>query len=388
MYYMNKYIISDIIVIGDTMAIIDNMLKYEKYLSEYATRDKDAIRMNKIKDDIRPNYYRDIDKIIHSMSYTRYSDKTQVFSLENNDHISKRIIHVTLVSKIARTIGRALNLNEDLIEAISLGHDLGHVPFGHVGESILNKISLKHNEGYFMHNIESVRDLMFIEKNGNGMNLTIQVLDGILCHNGEKLLKKYTFKKKTKEDFLNDYNDSYKEKIDLIPMTLEACVVRLSDIIGYIGRDLEDAIVKKIIKRSDIPKSTINNLGVNNKEIINTIILDIINNSYDKDYIELSDNVYNSLNELIKFNYENIYNKANSKERIKEYEIMFNTVFDKLLLILNKKDKNNRIYYNYINNMNDKYLKNTTKERIIIDYIAGMTDDYFLEEYNTLKKYN
>ena len=370
------------------MNIKDNMLKNEKFLCNYATLDKDAIRLNTIIDDIRPNYYRDIDKIIHSLSYTRYSDKTQVFSLENNDHISKRIIHVQLVSKIARTIGRALNLNEDLIEAISLGHDLGHVPFGHVGESILNKISIEKNEGYFMHNIESVRDLMFLENNGNGINLTIQVLDGILCHNGEKLLKKYTYKKKSKEDFLNDYYSSYKEKKELIPMTLEACVVRLSDIIGYIGRDLEDAIIKKIIKRSDIPKSIVKNLGVFNKDIINTIIIDIINNSYNKNYIKLSNNIYNSLNDLIKFNYENIYNKANSKEKIQEYELMYNTVFNKCIYILNNNLKENRIYYNYINNMNKEYLKDNSKERIVIDYIAGMTDDYFIEEYNILKKVN
>lgn len=368
------------------MNIKDNMLKNENFLSKYATLDKDAIRLRNNDDDFRPNYYRDIDRIIHSLSYTRYSDKTQVFSLENNDHISKRIIHVQLVSKIARTIGRALNLNEDLIEAISLGHDLGHVPFGHVGESILNKISLKHNEGIFMHNIESVRDLMILENNGNGINITVQVLDGILCHNGEKLLKKYTYKKKNKEDFLNDYYNSYKEKKELIPMTLEACVVRLSDIIGYIGRDLEDAIIMNIIKRNEIPENIVNNLGVNNKDIINTIILDIINNSIDKNYIELSDNIYNSLNELIKFNYEKIYNKANSKERIKEYELMYNTVFNKCIYILNNKLKENRIYYNYINNMNNDYLKHNTKERIVIDYIAGMTDDYFIEEYNILKE--
>ena len=172
------------------MNIKNNMLKYEKNLNKYASKDKDAIRLNPIKEDIRPNYFRDIDRIIHSLSYTRYSDKTQVFSNNENDHISRRIIHVQLVNKIARTIGRALKLNEDLIEAIALGHDLGHVPFGHTGERILNKISIENNEGIFMHNVQSVRTLMHIENKGLGRNITIQVLDGILCHNGEKLLKK------------------------------------------------------------------------------------------------------------------------------------------------------------------------------------------------------
>ena len=368
------------------MNIKENMLKNEKNLSQYASKDKDAIRLYDINDDIRPNYYRDIDKIIHSLSYTRYSDKTQVFSLDNNDHISKRIIHVGLVSKIARTIGRALNLNEDLIEAISLGHDIGHVPFGHVGEKILNKISLENNEGYFMHNIESVRELMYLEDNGKGKNLTIQVLDGILCHNGEKLLKKYTYKNKTKEDFINDYNNSYKEKNELIPMTLEACVVRLSDIIGYIGRDLEDAIEKKIVKRNDIPIIIVNSLGNTNKDIVNSIILDVIENSYEKNYIQLSDKIFYALNELIKFNYENIYNKANTDEQIKEYELMFTTIFNKYLVILEKNIKDSNIYTKYLNKMNSNYVKNTSNARIIIDYIAGMTDDYFIEEYNYLKK--
>ena len=371
------------------MDIKDNMLKNEKSLSKYASLDKDAIRLYKIVDDIRPNYYRDIDRIIHSLSYTRYSDKTQVFSNNDNDHISKRIIHVQLVSKIARTIGRALNLNEDLIEAISLGHDLGHVPFGHVGEKILNRISLDNNEGYFMHNLESVRELMYLENNGEGKNITIQVLDGILCHNGEKLLQKYTYKNKKKEDFINDYNNSYKNKKyanNLVPMTLEACVVRISDIIGYIGRDLEDAIIKNIIKRSDIPKTITNNLGNNNKDIINSIILDIINNSYDKNYIKLSNKMYDSLNMLIRFNYENIYNKANTKDQIKEYELMFNTVFDKCMYILKNNITSQNIYKNFLNKMNKNYINNNSDARKVIDFIAGMTDDYFIKEYNILKK--
>ena len=371
------------------MNINKNMLKNEKGLNKYATFDKDAKRFKKIDNDLRPNYYRDIDRIIHSLSYTRYSDKTQVFSNSDNDHISKRIIHVQLVSKIARTIGRALNLNEDLIEAISLGHDLGHVPFGHTGESILNKISLDNNQGLFVHNVQSVRELMFLENNGKGVNLTIQVLDGILCHNGEKLLKKYTYKKKTKKDFLNDYNNSYKDKNyinNLIPMTLEGCVVRLSDIVGYIGRDLEDAINNKIIKRCDIPKTITDNLGTTNSEIINTLIMDIINNSYRKNYIKLSDRIYDLLNELIKFNYQNIYYKVNTKTQIKKYELMFNTVFNKCLYILNNKLLDNNIYNNYLNNMNNDYINNNTNERIVIDYIAGMTDDYFINEYNYLKK--
>jgi len=369
------------------MNIKKNMLRYEKGLSKYATLDKFAKRLNKLNDDIRPNYYRDIDKIIHSLSYTRYNDKTQVFSNKTNDHVSNRIIHVQLVSKIARTIGRALKLNEDLIEAIALGHDLGHVPFGHTGERILNRISLENNEGIFMHNIQSVRTLMNLSNNGKGSNITIHVLDWILCHNGEKLLNIYTYKNKN-VNFIDKLNNSYKDKKyanNLIPYTLEACVVRISDIIAYIGRDLIDAIEYGLINDNDIPKDIKDILGNNNKEIINTIIMDIIENSYNKNYIKLSDKIYNTLNTLIKFNYENIYYKANSKEQISLYEEMFETVFNKCLHILKNNLTNYNIYKNFLNKMDEKYKENT-KARIVIDYIAGMTDDYFIKEYNKLKK--
>ena len=370
------------------MNITENLLKNESLLSKRATYDKDAIRLFPYTPDIRPNYYRDIDRIIHSLSYTRYNDKTQVFSNSHNDHLSKRIIHVQLVSKIARTIGRALNLNEDLIEAISLGHDLGHVPFGHTGERILNDISNNVGEGIFMHNVQSVRNLEYVENHGKGHNITIQVLDGILCHNGEKLLQKYTYKNKTKEEFLGDYNNCYidKEARNIIPMTLEACVVRISDIIGYVGRDFEDAINEGIVKRDDLSDSITKVLGNRNKEIVNNLILDIINNSYDKDYIMLSKEKYNALNELLKFNYENIYYKANSKEEVNEYKFMFETIFNKCIYIIENNLKEYDIYKHFLNDMCESYINNTKKERMVIDYIAGMTDSYFLNEYDKLKK--
>ena len=363
--------------------IKNNMLK-EDNLSENATKSSESIRLKEDKDDIRPAYYRDIDRIIHCLSYTRYIDKTQVFSNNENDNVSKRIVHVQLVSKIARTIGRALKLNEDLIEAISLGHDIGHVPFGHTGERILNKLSIKYNEGYFNHNVQSVRTLMNVEKNGVGSNLTIQVLDGILCHNGEFISDEYKPIKKTKEDFLNDYENSYKIENycqKLIPMTLEGCVVRISDVIGYIGRDIEDAINVGILKKEEIPKKITDILGDNNKQIVNTIVLDIIKNSYDKPYIKMSDEVLDSLKLLKKFNYANIYDKANTKEEVKNYEVMFESLFEKYMSHLENKEKDKEIYTVFLNNMNDEYKKNTNA-RIVIDFIAGMTDDYFINEYN------
>ena len=368
------------------MTIEDNMKL--KNLSKYATKDSDAIRLENEENDLRPPFFRDIDRIIYSTSYTRYIDKTQVFSFVNNDHISKRIIHVGFVSKIARTIGRALGLNVDLIEAAALGHDLGHVPFGHVGESILNEISLKNGEGYFNHNIESVRILMNLENNGDGSNITIQVLDAIMCHNGEFVLGKYEPKKKTKEEFLKEYRDSYinEDTIKhLRPMTLEGCVVRISDVIGYIGKDIEDAIILGIIKKEDIPKSIVKTLGSTNKEIINTIVTDIINNSLDKPYITMSDDVFKAIVDLKQFNYNNIYAKANTKKQLAEYKKMFNRLFESYLKDIEQNNTESNIYTVFLNGMNASYLNNTSDKRKVIDFIAGMTDDYFVSCYNLIE---
>ena len=372
------------------MDIIQNMAKHNENLGKYATKDVEAYRLYDEENDIRTPFYRDIDRILYALSYTRYMDKTQVFSFNENDHICKRMIHVQFVSKIARTIGRALNLNEDLIEAAALGHDLGHVPYGHVGEKILNNLSLKYNEGYFNHNIQSVRNLMYVEDNGNGKNITIQVLDAIMCHNGEFVMGEYVPKNKTKEEFLDEYNRSYKDKnVELIPMTIEGCVVRISDLIGYIGRDIEDALRLGIINKDDIPTTIVDVLGDTNRKIVNTIILDVINNSVNKDgevtYIKLSDKVYNAIKELMKFNYENIYNKANSKDDIKRYEEMFTYLFETYLEDLTICNRQSSIYRLFLDSMSDEYKKNTDA-RIVIDYIAGMTDDYFANEYERRKK--
>lgn len=367
--------------------ILNNMKKNENYLSKFAAKNDDAIRLEKSDKDFRTEYFRDIDKIIYSLSYIRYIDKTQVFSSSENDMISKRMSHVQMVSKIARTIGRALNLNEDLIEAASLGHDLGHVPFGHEGERILNEISLKYKEGYFAHNVQSVRTLMNIENNGLGNNVCLQVLDAILCHNGEMIQNIYEPIQKTKEEFLNEYYNSYKNKEILKkikPMTLEGCVVRISDVVAYIGKDIEDAIRLGVISKNDIPKNILDILGNSNSEIVNTIVKDIISNSLDKNYIKLSEKVFNALKDLIEFNYSNIYLKANTPEELSKYKKMFNDLFDLYYnqIINNMQDED--IYKYFINDMNDKYTSNTTPARMVIDFMAGMTDDFFIDQH---KKY-
>lgn len=369
--------------------IYENMEKHLDGLSKFATLDSDAEYLKPYDKDIRTPFFRDIDRIIYSLSYVRYMDKTQVFAKEKNDHIQKRMIHVQYVSKIARTIGRALGLNEDLIEAAALGHDLGHTPFGHEGERALNKISQELGEGYFLHNINSVRNILFVENYGEGQNISLQVADAIMCHNGEMVSNEYYPKKKTREDFWNEYYDSYKN-LDvakyLRPMTLEGCIVRLSDIIAYVGRDIEDGIRKNLVSFDDIPHEITKVLGKTNSEIVNTLICDTIENSFGKPYIKLSDEVFDALQKLKKFNFENIYIKSLTRKDREELDSMFRTVVYGFLDDLNNHNEKSIIFKSYLNNMSKSYKKDNTNERIVLDYVSGMTDDYFLEQYASFVK--
>lgn len=365
----------------------EQLQKRQDALSEFATHDKDAIRFKKFEDDYRPPFWHDTDRIIYNLSYARYSDKTQVFSFRDNDHVSKRMTHVQLVSKVARTLGRMLNLNEDLIEAAALGHDIGHTPLGHLGEAILNDISQRELGEFFKHNVQGVRTYMYIDRNGEGSNLTLQVLDAVLCHNGEMVSGEYHPRNKTKEEFLKEYQDSYTDPEltkKLIPMTLEGCVVRISDIIAYIGRDIEDAIMIGVFSREQIPENIKRVLGDNNRDIIATINADIINNSYGKPYIKMSDEVYKAIVELKQFNYDNIYSKANTKEEINYYTRGFNLLFDKYLHDIEYNTKDSDIFVDFLDKKNDEYTKNTVPKRMVIDFLAGMTDEYFISKYKDL----
>lgn len=366
------------------LAIIkNNFLKIEDTYSPNATKSSEAVRFHPIDNDIRAPFFRDVDRIIHALSYTRYADKTQVYSFKQNDHISERMLHVQLVSKVARTIGRALNLNCDLIEAIALGHDVGHTPLGHTGEALLNEISLRELGEYFAHNIQGVRHYMEVENHGEGLNLSVQVLDGIMCHNGEMLSNVYTPVAKTKEEFLREYQEAYhdlKASSHNHPMTLEGCVVRISDIIGYIGRDIEDAIELGLFERSELPKEITEVLGNTNSDIMNTIILDIIENSLDKPYIALSERVYRALFALKKFNGENIYSKSMTKEDIEYYRSGMNQLYHIYLDDINGNRGESVIYTVFLNSQSPRYLKVTDARRKVIDFIAGMTDDMFIRE--------
>lgn len=367
--------------------VLENMNIKNNYLSIYACKDSDAIYLNEETKDFRGTFYHDIDKIIYSLAFVRYMDKTQVFSYKNHSHLTKRMLHVQLVSKIARTIGRALGLNEDLIEAIALAHDLGHVPFGHVGEKMLDGISMKHGLGHFNHNVHSVRLLKEIENYGKGLNVSLQVLDGILCHNGEFAVSQLEPLNKTIEDFLVEYNNTYSNPSlmsNYVAMTLEGCVVRISDMIAYLGRDIEDGIRLGLINKEDVPEEIKITLGINNSQIVNTIVNDLIKNSLNKPYIKLSDEVHNAIVKLKKFNYQSIYDKANTQEMLVYYKTMLNTMYEKYLKDLNEKNYKSIIYKSYLNNLSKEYQENNSNERIALDYIAGMTDDYLKMQYEAL----
>ncbi len=367
----------------------ETLLRYEEGLSSYATKSKEAIRLVEEKEDIRPSFSHDADRIIYSLSFTRYMKKTQVFSFQENDHISKRITHVLFVSKIARTIARVLRLNEDLVEAIALGHDIGHTPLGHVGEHILDEISQKELKEHFYHNVQSVRNFLFVENKGRGLNLSVQVLDGIMCHNGEMLSLCYEPVSKTKEQFLKEYEATYhdsKVAKRIRPMTLEGCIVRIADVIAYIGKDIEDALLLGVLKKEDIPESIAEVLGRSNREIVNALVLDIVNQSDGKPYIKMSEEVFEALKKLLQFNYQHVYNKANSKEAIEEYRRGLWLLYRTYLQDLEEKNVKSVIYQTFLNGMDPIYQETTHKKRMVLDFLSGMTDDFFLQQVRKEQK--
>ena len=360
----------------------------ENTLASYACKSSDAIRFHEMLDDVRLNFSHDSDKIVNSYCYSRYIDKTQVFYLVENDHITHRVLHVQLVSKIARTIGRFLNLNEDLIEAISLGHDVGHTPFGHDGERIISGILQEKNEGIFEHNVQSFRLFHDLEVYGTGLNLTAQVLDGIICHNGEILKNEYRCNRnKTPNRLLDEYkkslDGSFKSK-DMVPMTLEGCVMRISDVIAYVGRDVKDAIILKLIKREDIPKEITEILGNDNEKIVNTLVTDLVNNSIDKDSLSFSPDVFNALNQLKNWNYNNIYTNPKKSSQDEKIKKMFRTVFEICLEELHSGEKKVTGINHWYEKMSEKYKDTNSLPRVVADYVSGMTDDYLMNIYKEI----
>ena len=361
-------------------------------LSPSACFSTSAIRRNKDnKIGHRQQFALDADRVLHSRAYTRYIDKTQVFCLVSNDHITHRVLHVQLVSRVARTIGRFLHLNEDLIEAIALGHDIGHAPFGHDGEHFLSSLCIENNLPPFQHNVQSVRFLDNLERKGKGWNLAVQTLDGILCHDGEIHNRRISH---SGDYSFSSFDDKLKQKandkkFNLQPMTLEGCVVRLADTVSYIGRDIEDAILLGLVNRQDLPKECVKLLGDSNGSIVYNLVTDLITQSHvtkpgtpikNENYIGFSEDISNALNELKKFNYTNIYLNPRIKVDLPLIEICYKNLFNYYLHHLANTNKKSELQVDLMTDMKEGYISQHPPAAMVCDFIAGMTDDFFLKQ--------
>jgi len=324
----------------------------------------------------------DADRILNSMAFSRYPDKTQVFSLINNDHLTHRILHVQMVSRVARTIGRYLELNTDLIEAASLGHDIGHPPFGHDGEHFLSRLTRANGAGTFYHNIQSIQFLDRVERKGKGWNLSLQTLDAILCHNGEAHGSKlYPESRKTFEDF-DDLVAKLKTgtRTDAVPMTMEGCVVRMADTISYIGRDLEDAIRLKLVTRDQVPEESRALLGRTQGSIVFNLVTDLIQTSLDQEFIGFSPEVSCALKALKRFNYKHIYKNPAIKQHLTGIEDIFKYLFDQYLGDLDSDNQRSVIFTEFLEGMGETYRTAHSSGEIVRDFISGMTDSYFIRQ--------
>lgn len=344
-----------------------------------ASFSRDHSRLLGREDDHRLPYKRDVDRIIHSKAYSRYVDKTQVAYLIENDHITHRGLHVQLVSSFARGIAEILRLNLDLVEAIALGHDVGHPPFGHEGEGYLSELSLEYAGVPFAHPWQSCRWYTELEP----LNLGLAVYDGFLCHDGGMrgtvLVPRFD---KTWDDHMADKEEKLKNpEGNIMPGTLEGCLVKLCDTMSYTGRDIEDAISLGILERSEVPKTL---LGNTNREILSVLSQDVIRNSYGKNHIAMSDEVYEALKRLRAFNFERIYVhpklKAESEKVKKSYRILFEELYNGLV----QKGTSSYIWDKFLNNKSRQYLDSTGPEQKVIDFISGMTDSYFVRTLNKL----
>jgi len=366
----------------------------DKYISPYAAKNCEARRERVTSHPFRGPYSRDRDHILYSGSFRRYIGKTQVIYLavSFDEQLSNRSIHTLQVSQIARTIGKALKLNLDLIEAIALGHDLGHAPFGHDGEEILQEICQEKNIGLFFHNIHSLRIVDKLANACKGMNLTFQVRDGILSHDGE-INEKYLKPDRDKTEA--DLTDYYQKKsqggeMQIVPATLEGCVVRMSDAISYVGQDFEDAMRIGIIKKGELPEGIKRELGESNTNIINSLVTDIIINSYNRDGIIYSSNIAERVFELKQFNTERIYKSPRLKGKKTKLKTAFKFLFEIFLSALNQGEEESLIFNEWIfnrgKNKGADYVNSNLPEQVVVDYIASMTDRYFNNTYIKYKK--
>lgn len=355
----------------------------------FAAKSENAKRRNPLydKESIwRRAYARDVDKILHSPFYNRYTDKTQVFSFYKNDDITRRALHVQLVSRIARSIGNVLNLNIDLIEAIALGHDIGHTPFGHAGEKYISEVYHANTGRFFNHNVHSVRVLDGIFP----LNITLDTLDGIITHNGEFEMHEYrpsvmpdfeAFDKMVESCYVDESNI-----VKIIPSTLEGCVVRVCDIIAYLGKDRQDAARAKLTATDTSLGDAA--IGTINAEIINNLVVNIIENSYGKPYIKLDEEHYEGMRHVKRMNYEQIY-KMEKVAGVLESTVkpIMQNLYEKLLSDLKRGNTSSPIFRHHINFVSKNHYVagrpyiETDPDQIVVDYLASMTDDYCADLY-------
>ncbi|MDD6656979.1 MAG: deoxyguanosinetriphosphate triphosphohydrolase [Lachnospiraceae bacterium] len=327
------------------MTIRENLEEWEvKYLSPYACLSKNSKGRLRQEEpcDIRPVFQRDRDRILHSKSFRRLKDKTQVFLTPDGDHYRTRLTHTLEVSQNARTIAKALSLNEDLVEAIALGHDLGHTPFGHAGERALNRVA---PQG-FEHNVQSVRTVDVLEKRGQGLNLTYEVRDGILNHQTSGM-----------------------------PSTLEGKIVRMSDKIAYIHHDMDDAIRAGILKDSDVPKSIGAVIGYTLPERLDSFIHDIITTSKGKNDVMMSEPVAAAMKEMRQFMFENVYQNPVAKGEEGKAEVLIEALYDYYLHHFDKIPRETA-------DLMDR--DGSSKEQIVCDYVGAMTDRFAIGMYENL----
>ena len=339
-------------------------------------------RVHPRKEDERGHYFRDTTAIIHSYPFRRLKHKTQVFFSPKNDHICTRIEHVMHVASVAAAICRGLELDSDLAWAIGLGHDLGHTPFGHVGETVMDE--LKSESGGFIHELYSLRVVDYLSNYGKGMNLTYAVRDGIVNHCGEK------FEQSIKPDFQQKDLQAIVAR-DQYPSTWEAVVVRMADKIAYLGRDVEDAVQLKIIEKQDIPDEVVRVLGGSNSEIISTLVDDVIESSQAGRGIGFSDTIFHAMKVLKEFNYHSIYLNPILSNYHRYFERILQTLYTYLQEIFKLYGFDTKSYQKEQNLIAVRYADYVVKMRAFyeevdrgftnmpFDYLAGMTDDYAME---------
>jgi dGTPase len=374
----------------------------ELFPSPYATiGTKKRFENRKGSDDFRSDFQRDIHRIIYSQAFRRLRHKTQVFYFPQNDHVSTRLDHVLFVASAARTVARCLGLNEDLAEAIGLAHDIGHAPFGHQGEEFLNEIINKHPAikktiPSFSHEVYGLRVVDYLAKRDRerpGLDLTWEVRDGIISHCGEDF-STCRFNPGSKEKML----EKIQSKNDAgFPATLEGCIVRLIDKVAYCGKDIEDAIAAEIIKKDQVPVEIRKKLGETNGQIVGTFVEDIVRQSYDKNYIELSNKYGDLLNQMISFNTQYIYRSEKSEGYKKQAGQSLTLLFIDLLGQLKqlpepqKSETSDRkmpvvykVFYEFIDDMKSIYDDATPLELKVFDFIAGMTDSFTIRSFQEL----